>query len=321
MKKSVLYNINEKIKIEITTNLSQDEKIIAKVKYAALNHRDLWIQKGQYAGLKFPITLGSDACVEYKNKEYIINPGFNWGSNEKFQTKEFNILGLPSDGCFAESVAVEEGYLYPKPEHLSTSEAAALPLAGLTAYRALFSRANIQPNEKILITGIGGGVALFGLQLAIAHGLEVYVTSSSQTKIDNAITLGAKGGITYSTPDWEKEMMTKSGGFDIILDGACGADFSKLIKLANPGCRISIYGATNGSLQNISPQMIFWKQLNILGSTMGSDKDFQHYLDFINLHKIKPIIDTIYPLEQINDAFTKMQDASQFGKILLEINP
>lgn len=94
--------------------------------------------KGQYAGLKFPITLGSDACVEYKNKEYIINPGFNWGSNEKFQSKEFNILGLPLDGCFAEEVAVEEGYLYPKPEHLSTSEAAALPLAGLTAYRALF---------------------------------------------------------------------------------------------------------------------------------------------------------------------------------------
>ncbi len=321
MKKSILYNIGEKIKIEEVDSIGEENKVRVKVRYAALNHRDLWIQKGQYAGLKFPITLGSDACVLYEGKEYIINPGFQWGPDEKSQSKEFNILGLPLDGTFAEEINIDPSYLIPKPEHLSVAEAAALPLAGVTAYRALFSRAKIQKNEKLLITGIGGGVALFGLQFAVAQGLDVYVTTGSQAKLDAAIKLGAKGGVLYSKADWEKELQSICQGFDIILDGACGPNFNKILKLANPGARISIYGGTAGNMQNISPQIIFWKQLNILGSTMGSDKDFNDMVAFVESHKIIPIVDKIFPFDDINDAFAKLNEGSQLGKIVLVVNP
>jgi NADPH:quinone reductase-like Zn-dependent oxidoreductase len=159
--------------------LSQGEALIL-VHAAALNHRDLWIQKGMYAGLKYPAILGSDgagevhAIVDSANesmvgKEVLIYPSLNWGEEESHQhPKEFRILGMPDHGTFAEYVKVPLNNLAAKPAHLSFQEAAALPLAGVTAYRAVFSRGRLKAGEKILITGIGGGVALFALQFAKA---------------------------------------------------------------------------------------------------------------------------------------------------------
>ena len=150
-------------------------EVVVALAAAALNHRDLWIQKGQYAGLKFPIILGSDGCgtvtscgegvdPTWANRAVIINPGFDWGGREAVQHRQFRILGLPDDGTFAERVRVPASALVAKPAHLDATHAAALPLAGLTAYRALFSRAGLQAGERVLITGVGGGGALFALQ-------------------------------------------------------------------------------------------------------------------------------------------------------------
>jgi zinc-binding alcohol dehydrogenase/oxidoreductase len=298
---------------------TEEDKDLVKVKMlgSALNHRDLWIIKAQYAGLKYPIILGSDGVGIYNDRRVIINPSHNWGSDQSHQGTEYKILGLPDNGTMAEYCFLHKKYLYDAPEHLSDAEAAALPLAGLTAYRALFVKGRGQRGKKVLITGIGGGVALFLLQFAIAEGLEVYVTSSNQDKINKAIDLGAKSGYNYTDGDWTSNFSKKERGVDIVIDGAAGEGFADLPKIVKPGGIIVNYGGTRGKISNLVPQTVFWKQISIVGSTMGSDKDFRDMLDFVNKNKIKPVIDSIYEIGDYKNAFDKMDKGTQFGKIVL----
>lgn len=286
---------------------------------SALNHRDLWIIKGQYAGLKYPIVVGSDGLGTYEGKRVIINPSHNWGENEKFQGNGYKILGLPDHGTMAEFCYVPEKYIYHAPEHLSNDEAAALPLAGLTAFRALFVQGKAEKSQKVLISGIGGGVALFALQFAIANSMEVYVTSGSDEKLGKAAKLGATKTYNYNSESWEGELLKYSGGIDLVIDGAGGDGFHKFAKIMNPGGKIAIYGGTQGKINNLIPQTIFWKQISIIGSTMGSDSDFKNMLEFVNEHKIKPVIDSIFPIEDHALAFQRMDNGAQFGKIVMTI--
>lgn len=298
--------------------LKKDE-VVVNLDAAAMNHRDVWISKGMYAGLKYPVILGSDGAGWLNGEEVIINPGQGWGENETFHGKDFKILGLPENGTFAQQVITERKYVYPKPAHLTMEQAAALPLAGLTAYRALFSRGRLQRGNKLLISGIGGGVALMALQLGLAAGAEVYVTSSDQGKIDKAKDLGAKGGFLYTDDKWGKAALNETGGFDVIIDGAAGKGFGELITVSNTGGRIVNYGGSAGKIEGIVPQKVFWKHLNILGSTMGSDKDFADMLAFVNEHRIVPIIDSVIELKNAAEGFDKMDSGSQFGKIVFSI--
>lgn len=310
--------------------LASDE-VLVRVKAAAFNHRDLWIQKGLYAGLKFPIILGSDgsgivekvgdeANKSWIGESVIINPSTNWGDNEAFQQKEFTILGLPENGTFAQFVKVKFINIHKLPSYLSFEEAAALPLTGLTSYRALFSRAGLKAGEKVLIVGVGGGAASMALKWALAAKAEVYVTSGSQEKIDYAKSLGAIDGVNYKTENWVEALEIKAGGFDVILDSALGDGFASLLDLANPGGRIVFFGGTAGNIPELNGRKIFWKQLSILGTTMGSNLDFSKMLDFAELHKIKPVIDSVYPLEEAEQAIQKMKSGSQFGKIVLKVD-
>src|SRR5215831_2271910 len=256
--------------------MPESGEAVVAIRCAALNHRDVWIQKGLYAGLKFPIILGSDGAgvvIEtgsgvdpaWRGKEVIINPSIAWGESERWQGKDFRILGLPDNGTFAERVKVPATQLVSKPAHLDFAHAAALPLAGLTAYRALFSRAGLVSGERVLVTGIGGGVALFALQFALAAGATVYVTSGSDEKLARAKQLGAAGGANYRKESWFKDL--KRVGFDVIIDSAGGKGFSQLTNLAAPGGRIAFFGATLGNPAELDLRRIFWKQLNVLGST------------------------------------------------------
>lgn len=329
MKALVLEGVNQNLEFKSvnTPTIDQNETLV-KIKAASFNRRDYWIRKGLYAGLKFPIILGSDGSgivesSDNKNligKEVIINPSVNWGINEKVQSKDFKILGLPEDGTFAEYTKISSNNIVEKPIHLTFEQASALPLAGLTAYRALFSRANLLNGEKVLITGVGGGVALFAMQFALAHGAKVFVTSGSEEKIEKAIKLGASAGTSYRETDWHKKFVKEHGNFDVIVDSACGEDFSRLVDLAEVGGRIVFFGGTKGNITNISPQKVFWKQLSILGSTMGSDKDFTNMINFVNEHKIIPVVDSIYSLEDGNEALNLMENSSQFGKIVLSVS-
>lgn len=331
MKSIRLDSLNEPLSIKESPipQLESHEALI-KIKAAAFNHRDLWIQNGQYAGIQFPIILGSDGSgivhqigshvgINWLGKEVILNPSLNWGKDPRVQSKDYIILGTPKDGTFAEFVKIDARLLFEKPEHLTFEQAAALPLAGLTGYRALMKRAAVKPSENVLITGIGGGVALMCLQFAIAAGCNVFVTSSDQKKIDKAISIGAKGAVNYKGNEWEKELKKMSGGFDAIIDSSGGDTFSKLVDLAKPAGRIAMYGATLGPFNSGVPAKIFWKQLDILGSTMGNDEEFAEMINFVNHHKIVPIVDEIFPMDKAQQALEKMASGNQFGKIVLKL--
>jgi zinc-binding alcohol dehydrogenase/oxidoreductase len=331
VKALVLKGVNESLSFEnVADPTAGSGEAVVAIRCAALNHRDVWIQKGMYTGLKFPIILGADGAgvvfetgsgvdPAWRGKEVIINPSINWGNNDRAQGADFRILGLPDNGTFAERVVVPGAQLAPKPNHLDFVHAAALPLAGLTAYRALFSRAGLVAGERVLVTGIGGGVALFVLQFALAAGATVYVTSGSDEKLARAKELGAAGGVNYRSESWSKEL--KDVGFDVIIDSAGGKDFSKLTDLAAPGGRIAFFGATQGNPPELEMRRIFWKQLSVLGSTMGSPVEFAAMVQFVERHKIKPLAETVYPLSKGNEAFAAMDNAKQFGKIVLTVAP
>lgn len=304
---------------------------LVELRAAALNHRDVWIKAGQYAGLKFPCIPGSDGAgvvsavgdgvdAGWIGREVIINASFNWGDDDRAQGKEFSILGLPRDGTLAERIAVPVGQLCAKPAHLSWEQAAALPLAGLTAWRAISTRGNLHARERVLITGVGGGVALMALQFAVAHAAEVWVTSSSTEKIARAVELGAKGGANYTKEGWAAGLAKTAGGFDLIVDSAGGPGFESLIDLAAPGGRIVFFGATRGNPPVLPMRKIFWRHLSLLGTTMGSPLDWQAMVRYVEAHQIRPVVSDVLPLARADEAFAGMERGGQFGKIVLAMN-
>lgn len=304
---------------ELTQTLPPVGDVYVRLKSAALNKRDYWITQGKYPGLVFPLVPGSDGAGIVDGREVIIDPSIQWGENPDHFGPGFKILGMPDHGTLAQMVKVPEQNLYDKPSHLTWNEAAALPVTGVTAYRALFTRGKAKPGQRLLISGIGGGVATMALLFGIAHRMEVWVTSSSDEKIKKAISYGARGGVNYTDELWEKKLMTKAGRFDIVIDGAGGSGLSKFIPMMNNTGKIVIYGGTSGNMNDVNPQRIFWKHLDILGSTMGSPSDFQDMLEFVTRHQIRPIISHTFPLAEANAALEIVAHGKQFGKVCIEI--
>ena len=304
---------------------------VVRLKASALNHRDLFIQLGQYPNMKLPLIPGSDGAgvVEsvgspadqaWVGREVIINPALDWGNDPRAQGPKFRILGLPDPGTFAEQITIPVANLAAKPAHLTWEQAAALPLAGLTAWRALFTRARLQAGEKVLITGVGGGAALFALQFAVAAGGNVWVTSGSTDKIARAQTLGAAGGASYRDADWAKNLLAAAGGpFDVIIDSAGGEGFDSLIELTRPGGRLVFFGATVGNPPGLNLRKCFFRQINLLGTTMGSPADFAGMTEFVAAKIITPVVDRVFPLAETEGALRHMESAAQFGKIVLSV--
>ncbi len=306
-------------------------EVIVRVHAAALNHRDVWIRKGQYAGIKLPLILGSDGVGElvatgsnvdssWQKKSVVINPGLDWGDDPRCFGPKFRILGLPDDGTYAEYVKVPASNIHETPAGWSDAEAAALPLAGLTAYRAVVSRANVQAGETVLITGIGGGVSLFALQIARSLGANVFVTSGSDEKLSRAKGLGAAGGVNYRSDTWPKELAAMTGGVDVVIDSAGGATLNSAIELCKPGGRIATYGATTGLTPQLDVRRLFWKQINLLGTTMGSPREFAAMVHLYQSMKIKPVVDQVFSLADAALAHERMEQAGQFGKIVLQVS-
>jgi len=321
----------EKLQIEkVDTPKPKEKEVLIKLKYAALNRRDLFITYGLYPGMNLPSILGADGAGEVVEigenvenvqigEEVVINPSLNWGDEDQYCNDDFHILGMPTDGTYAEYVIVPEENVFKKPKHLSWEEAAALPLAGVTAYRALFTRGEVKKGDTVLIPGIGSGVALYLLQMANAVGANVYVTSSSEEKIERAKKLGAKGGINYKKEKWAKELKKLMGLADLIIDGVGGPSFNDLIYLTAPGGRIVTFGATNGPVPEIVMPRVFFKNMDIRGTTMGSPRDFQQMLSFYEEHSLHPVIDRTFTLEEAIDAQLYMKEGKNFGKITLKV--
>jgi NADPH:quinone reductase-like Zn-dependent oxidoreductase len=316
---------------EVSKPQPTGEQVLVRMKWAALNHLDIWIRREQTLGDGRKVTLGADGSGVVESvgesadqsiigKEVIINPSLDWGNNPVVQGDNYRILGFPDNGTFADYLLTSKKYVHPKPDHLTPEEAAAIPLAGLTAYRALFTKARLRPGERILITGIGGGAALFALQMAVAFQAKVYVTSSSNEKIARAMTLGAVAGFNYTDPQWIQKAKKELRGFDVIVDSAGGPQFTSLLDLAMPGGRVVLFGRTRGDIPSIPPRLIYWKQLNILGTSMGTRDEFFSMIDYLEKKNIHPIIDRQFPLEEVDNALAYMERGNHVGKIMLKIS-
>jgi NADPH:quinone reductase-like Zn-dependent oxidoreductase len=308
------------------------DEVVIRLRAAAMNHRDVWIRTGKYAGIKLPVILGSDGSGEVVKagsgadpslvgKSVLINPCIGWGDDPKAQRTDFRILGLPDNGTYAELVTLPAVNVAPKPGELSWEQAAAVPLAATTAYRAVVTRGRIAAGETVVVVGIGGGVALFALQIAGKLGARVFVTSGSDDKIRRAGELGAVGGVNYRTKDWVKELREMTdGGPDVVVDSAGGETFDKVLDLVRPGGRVVTFGATLGAAKDVTVRRIFWKQLSIIGSTMGTPDEFRKAVELYSSGGLHPVIDKIFPLAQVQEAHRRMEKAEQFGRIVLKIN-
>jgi len=311
-------------------------EVVVRVKAAALNHRDVWIRSGTGAyagGFKQRVILGSDGAGEVLSvgsgvdpalvgRAVVINPSLDWGDDDAAQGPDFRILGLPDDGTYAQLIRVPVRNVHAKPAALSFDEAAAIPLAALTAYRAVVSRARVRAAETVLVTGIGGGVSTFALQIAAHLGARVLVTSGSDAKLARARELGAAGGANYRAQDWAREIVRQCSGAgpDVVIDSAGGETFARAVEILKPSGRIATYGATTGPVKDFVLRNLFWKQASVLGTTMGSPREFAAMLTLFDQGDLRPVVDRVFPLVDAAAAHRRMEEAGQFGKIVLGIS-
>jgi len=321
-----------------------DNEVVVRITAAALNHRDLFLRQHLYPGTTFGVPLladGSGVVVatgsspqaqKWKGKKVILNPGSGWKDDPDGpeSPKGYAILGgtkMNPLGTLGETVTIDAGELEEQPPHLSSIEAAALPLTGLTAWRAVMTKSGqAKPGRNILITGIGGGVALMALLFASAAGANVFVSSGSEEKMKRAKALGAAGGVNYKEEGWDKKLMSALPAerkyLDAIVDGAGGDVVEKGMKMLKPGGVIVQYGMT------ISPKMNWvmgavLKNLELRGSTMGSRKEFADMVKFVDNKKLRPVISRTVTgldnLDGIDGLFEDMKSGSQFGKLVIEV--
>jgi zinc-binding alcohol dehydrogenase/oxidoreductase len=300
------------------------------LKAAALNHRDVW-QRKAYAG-PAPMILGSDgagtvaavgdaAHTDWVGRDVVINPSLYWGDREDAPTPRFQILGNPTPGTYAEQIVIPAENIAAKPAHLSFVQAAALPLAGLTAWRALFSQGRLRTGETVLLPGIGSGVAGLALIFAKRAGARVLVTSSGPQKLKDALAQGADVAINYTAPDWEQQVREAAGpgGIDLVLDHSGAETIPAAIRLVRAGGRIVFFGATTGAQTTLSLRDVFFKQVHLIGTTMGSPREFEALFRFIGQTRFAPDVRHVYPLDQVVAAHSLMEAGGQYGKIVLEI--
>lgn len=304
-------------------------EILVRLRAAALNHRDIFITQGLYPGIELPRILGSDGAGEVAKlgsnvtsmavgAEVVIDPMLGWGGDRRvWDQQASSLLGMPRDGTLAQYVAVPAENVYPKPPSLTMEEAAAIPLAGLTAYRATFTRGDLRPGETVLITGIGGGVQTFVLLFAKHVGARAIVTSGSDAKLARAKALGADEALNYKTaPDWHKQLRSMAP-IDLVVDSSGGETLAKALDAIRPGGRIAIYGGTSGEA-TIKLFPLFWKHVTILGTSMGSPQDFEAMRSLFD-EELRPVIDSVFPMNDAAAAAERMEDAEQFGKIIIRI--
>ena len=304
-------------------------EVVVSLMAAALNRRDVFVRKG-IAPSPLPVIPGSDGAGVVRSlgagvsgltegDEVVILPALGWGGGEAAPAPGFRILGGPDDGTYAELIAIPAENVFPKPPRLSFEEAAALPLGGLTAYRALVSRARIRSGETVLVIGIGGGVATIALHMARAAGCRVLVTSSSDEKLARARELGAAGGVNYTEGDWVAAVKELSGGgVDVVVDSV-GSTWADSVNCVRPGGRVVVFGGTGGGKVGLTVRPVTAGQVSLLGTTMGSPRDFAGLLAAVEHQSWSPVIDSVRPLADVAAAHTREEAGEHFGKLVLSI--
>lgn len=297
-------------------------EVLVRLKAASLNHLDIWLRMGLPSVPK-PRILGADGAgvVEavgegvsslHRGDEVVLNPGLEDGRH---------ILGEHCDGTHAELIAVPAEYVHPKPRHLSFEEAAAFPLVYETVYRMLVTRAGLANGEWVLAWGVGSGVGSAALILAKALGAQVVVTSSSDEKLERARALGADVAVNHRTGDVAAAVKeaTAGHGIDVVVEHVGEATWTTSLSVAARFGRIAVCGATSGPNPPAGLHRVFWKQLTILGSSMGTREDFAGLLALMNERKLRPIVDRTFALQDAADAHRHLESAGQLGKVVLSI--
>jgi NADPH:quinone reductase-like Zn-dependent oxidoreductase len=291
-------------------------EVLVRLRAASLNHLDLWIRKGLPSVPK-PRILGADGAGirEDTGERVVINPGIEHG-------ERITVVGEHMDGTHAELVAVPEGNVYPLPETLSFEEAAAFPLVFETAYRLLVTKAQLQEGEWVLLWGIGSGVAGAGLAIAKALGARALVTSSSDEKLERARELGADATVNHASGDVRAAIEEATGGtgVEVVLEHVGEATWQTSLQSARAGGRIAVCGATSGPNPPAALHRIWWKQLTIYGSTMGTRSDFEAAYELVKSGRARPVVDSVLPLSEARAAHERLEAGEQFGKIVLRIS-
>ena len=296
-------------------------EVVVELKAASLNRRDVWVRKGVYP-VPLPVVPGSDGAGVRRDtgEEVVILPSLAWGEREDAPGSQFRILGGPDNGTYAELIAVPAENLYPKPKRFSMEEAAAFPLAALTAWRALFTKGELRKGDTVVILGAGSGVSTFAVQLAAQAGARVLVTSSSQAKIDSSVALGAETGVNYSEGDWAAGILELTGGVgaDVVIDSV-GTTWPDSLRCLRKGGRCVVFGATGGEEVTLAPRALYLNQIELRGTTMGSPREFAALLQAIETGTWSPVIDSTRPLAEAAAAHERMESGGQFGKLVLAI--
>ena len=293
-------------------------EVLVELRTAAVNRRDLLVRNPPGPAYEFdlPLIPGSDGAGVRRDtgEEVVIYPGLGWGPREDAAGPDWRILGGPDDGTYAELVKVPAENVFPKPARFSWEEAAAFPLAALTAHRALFEIGGLVEDESVLVLGAGSGVSTVAVSLAAQAGCRVLVTSSSQEKIDRAKELGAEGGVLYTEDGWAEA----AGPDDVVLDSV-GSTWRESVKALRRGGRLVVFGGTGGPEVTIDVRALYLNWHSIRGTTMGSARDFAGLLRMVNGGRWSPVIDSVRPLEEAAAAHERMQAGEHFGKLVLTV--
>jgi NADPH:quinone reductase-like Zn-dependent oxidoreductase len=296
-------------------------EVVVELRAAAVNRRDLLVRNppGPAYAFQLPLVPGSDGAGLRRDTgdEVVIYPGLGWGNREDAAGPEWRILGGPDDGTYAELVKVPEENVFPKPKRFSWEEGAAFPLAALTAYRALFPVGRIEPRETVLVIGAGSGVSTLAVQLAAQVGARVLVTSSSLEKIGRARELGAADGVLYTEGDWAGAVRELAGGgVDLVLDSV-GTTWGDSLRCLRRGGRLVVFGGTGGPQVELDVRFVYLNWLSVLGTTMGSARDFAALLRMVEQGSWTPVVDSVLPLAEAADAHERLRSGAHFGKLVL----
>jgi NADPH:quinone reductase-like Zn-dependent oxidoreductase len=289
-------------------------EVLIQLRAASLNRLDLWVRAGLPSVPK-PRILGADgAGLDPEGRRVVINPGIEHGDR-------ISVVGEHMDGTHAELVAVPESNVYPIPDDLSFEEAAAFPLVFETAYRMLATRAGLREGEWVLVWGAGSGIGTAATVLARALGARVVAASSSDAKLELARGLGAEALVNHQTGDVLEAVREATGGAgaDVVVEHVGEATWQTSLQAARPHGRIAVCGATSGPNPKAALHRIWWKQLTILGSTMGTKEDFEGAFELVKSGKAKPVVDSVYPLDEARAAHERMEAGDHFGKVVLTI--
>lgn len=314
-------------------------EVLINVKAVALNHLDLWVLEG-LPGLKLemPHVGGSDIAgliaglgdgvIGFEvGQRVVVNPSLSCGDCEWCRQGEdslcdqFAIIGEHTRGGMLEYIAVPARNVMAMPDDFPFTEAAAVPLVFLTAWRALITRGQVRPGEDVLILGAGGGVASAAIQIAKLAGANVYAVTSSLEKEEKARALGADWTVDRTRENWSKAVFqaTNKRGVDVVLENTGAATWFDSLRSARKGGRIVTYGATTGPRPETDLRYIFWKQLTILGTTMSTRAEFHDVMKLVWQGKLKPVVDTVFPMEEAQAAYRRLKAGKQFGKVVIEI--